>query len=90
MFCDSNIELSHVLLITYSKTCVKRPLWKRPKIGFQHQLSLNAGQTYYRMLQVKHSDVPLTFIKVPIVLKEAKSATMNIFRIFLNFLLNHL
>ena len=29
----------------YSKTCVKRPLSKRPKIGFQDQLSLNAGQT---------------------------------------------
>ena len=31
---------------TYSKTCVKRPLPKRPKIGFQDQLSLNAGQKY--------------------------------------------
>ena len=30
----------------YSKTCVKRPLSKRPKIGFQDQLSLNAGQKY--------------------------------------------
>ena len=28
----------------YSKTCVKRPLSKRPKIGFQDQSSLNAGQ----------------------------------------------
>ena len=28
----------------YSKTCVKQPLSKRPKIGFQDQLSLNAGQ----------------------------------------------
>ena len=27
----------------YSKTCVKRPLSKRPKIGFHSQLSLNAG-----------------------------------------------
>ena len=35
----------------YSKTCLKRPLWKRPKIGFQDQLSLNAGQKYCRMLQ---------------------------------------
>ena len=34
-----------------SKTCVKRPLSKRPKIGFQDQLSLNAGQKYCRMLQ---------------------------------------
>ena len=28
----------------YSETCVKRPLLKRPKIDFQDQLSLNAGQ----------------------------------------------
>ena len=28
----------------YSKTCIKRPLSKRPKIGFQDQLSLNVGQ----------------------------------------------
>ena len=29
----------------YSETCVKQPLSKRPKIGFQDQLSLNAGQS---------------------------------------------
>ena len=29
----------------YSETCVKRPLSKIPKIGFQDQLSLNAGQS---------------------------------------------
>ena len=42
-----------VVLITqiYSKSCVKRPLSKRPKIGFEYQLSLNAGQNYCRMLQ---------------------------------------
>ena len=40
-----------VLEIKYSKTCVKRPLSKRPKIGFKDQLSLNAGQKYCRMLQ---------------------------------------
>ena len=34
----------------YSKTYVKRQLSKRPKIGFQYQLSLNADQKYYRML----------------------------------------
>ena len=37
----------------YRKTRVKRPLLKRPKIGFQDQLSLNAGQEYCRMLQGK-------------------------------------
>ena len=30
----------------YSETCVKRQLAKRPKIGFQDQLSLYAGQKY--------------------------------------------
>ena len=35
----------------YSKTCLKRPLPKRPQIGFQDQLLLNAGQKYCRMLQ---------------------------------------
>ena len=30
----------------YSKTCVKRLLSKRPKIGFQDYLSLNAGRKY--------------------------------------------
>ena len=35
----------------YSKICVKRPLAKRPKIAFQDQFSLNAGQKYCRILQ---------------------------------------
>ena len=56
-------------LIRYSKTCVKRPLSKRPKIGFQDQLSLNAGQKYCRMLQGEHSAILLTFIKLPFVIK---------------------
>ena len=46
----------------YSKTCGKRPHSKRPKIGFQDQLSLNAGQKYCRMLQGEHSAILLTFI----------------------------
>ena len=33
------------------QTCVKQPISKRPKIGFQDQLLLNAGQKYCRMLQ---------------------------------------
>ena len=52
-----------------SKTSVKRPLSRRPKIGFQVQLSLNAGQKYCRMLQVEHSAILLTFIKIRIVIK---------------------
>ena len=53
----------------YSKTCVKQPLSKRPKIGFQDQLLLNAGQKYCRMLQGEHSVILLTFIKLPLVIK---------------------
>ena len=47
----------------YRKTCVK------PKIGFQDQLSLNAGQKYCRMLKGEHSAILLTFIKLPFVNK---------------------
>ena len=53
----------------YSKTCVKLPLSKRQKIGFQDQLSLNAGQKYCRMLQWEHFAILLTFIKLPFVIK---------------------
>ena len=54
----------------YSKTCVKQPLSKRLKIGFQlYQLSLDAGQKYCRMLQREHSAILLTFIRLPFVIK---------------------
>ena len=53
----------------YSKTCLKRPQKRRPKIGFQDQLSLNAGRKYCRMLQGEHSAILLTFIKLPFVIK---------------------
>ena len=53
----------------YRKTCVKWVLSKRPKIGFQYQLSLNAGQNYCRMLQWEHSAILLTYIKLPFVIK---------------------
>ena len=52
----------------YSKTCLKRPLKKKTKNGFQGQLSLNAGQKYCRMLQGKHYAILLTFIKLPFVI----------------------
>ena len=44
------------------------PLKKKTKIGFQYQLSLNAGQKYNRMLQGEHSAILLTFIKLPYVI----------------------
>ena len=53
----------------YSKACLKPPLIKKIKIGFQNQLLLNAGQKYCRMLQGEHSAILLTFIKLPFVNK---------------------
>ena len=45
-------EIDHIVgKGSYIKTCIKRALSKRPKIGFQDQLSLHAGQKYCRMLQ---------------------------------------
>ena len=58
-----------IILSIYSKNCVKRPLSKATQIGFQDQLSLNAGQTYCRMLQEEHSAIPLIFIKLPFVIE---------------------
>ena len=57
------------MCVQHSKTCVKWPLSKRQKNGFQDQLLLNAGQKYCRMLQGEHSAILLTFIKLPFVIK---------------------
>ena len=35
----------------YSKTCLKQPLKRSPKIGFQDRPSLNAGQKHCRLLR---------------------------------------
>ena len=56
------------LKLTYSKTCLKQPLKKKTKLGFQDRLSLNAGQKYCRMLQGEHSAILWTFIKLPFVI----------------------
>ena len=52
-----------------SKTCLKQTLKKNTIIGFQDQLSLNAGQKYCRMLQGEHSAILSTFIKLPYAIK---------------------
>ena len=44
--CKLSHELVGRLQPDYSKTGLKMPLSKRPKIVFQDQLSLNAGQKY--------------------------------------------
>ena len=53
----------------YSKACLKWPLKKSTKIGFQYQLLLNASQKYCRMLQREHSAILSTCIKLPFVFK---------------------
>ena len=55
----------YVGLIMYRKTCVQRPLLKRPKISFQDRYR----QKYCRMLHGEHSAILSTFIKVPFVIK---------------------
>ena len=56
-------------IYVYSKTCLKQPLKRRPKIGFQDQVSLTTGQKYCRMLQRKHFAILSTFVKLPFVIK---------------------
>ena len=53
----------------YSETCVRRPLSKRYQIGFQDELSLDAGQKCSRMLLGEHSAILSTFIKLQFVIK---------------------
>ena len=48
---------------------VKMTTLKKTKIGYQDQLSLNAGQKYCRMLKGEHSAILLTCIKLPFVIK---------------------
>ena len=69
-FVASNVCFGIVVctgLVIQYKTCVKRPLSKRPHIGFQDQLLLNAGQKYCKMLQWQHSAILSTLIKLPFV-----------------------
>ena len=70
-------EVSHIRVCTvcysksivYSKTCLKRPLSKRPKLVFRANFRFNAGQKYCRMLQGEHSAILSTFIKLLFVIK---------------------
>ena len=38
------VHVNKLSINMYSKTCLKRPLKKKTKIGFQDRISLNAGQ----------------------------------------------
>ena len=47
IFCNNSFITDHCISegrFLYSKTCVKRPFSKIPKLGFQDQLLHNAGQ----------------------------------------------
>ena len=59
----------HVPKYMYSKTCCKRALKNTQKVGFEDQLSLNAGQKYCRMLQGELSAILSTCIKLPLVIQ---------------------
>ena len=54
----------------YSKTCLKQPLKRTPKIGFQYRSSLNLCQKYCRMLQWKHSAILPISIKLRFPIKD--------------------
>ena len=58
-------HVSFYQVCEYSKTCLKLSLSKIPKMGFQDQLSLNAGQNYCRMLQREHYAILSTCIGLP-------------------------
>ena len=66
---NSLSSVSIILFYSCNETCVKQMLSKRPKIGFQDQLSLYAGKKYCRMLQGEHSAILFTCIKLPFVIK---------------------
>ena len=59
---------TYCVILIYSKTCLKRSLKKKTKIGFQDRLSFNAGHKCCRMLQLEPYVILLTFIKLPFVI----------------------
>ena len=61
-YVDFEIEYQEYKKAIQKNLC-KTATLKRQKIGFQDQLSLNAGQKYCRMLQGEHSAILSTFIK---------------------------
>ena len=56
-------------MIATVKPVLSGHLKRRPNIGFQDRLLVNAGQKYCRMLQGEHSAILSTFIKLPFVFK---------------------
>ena len=66
MNCD---VINTACIVIYSKTCLKRPLKENTKNWFSIPILLNAGQKYCRMLQLEHSAILSTFIKLPFSIK---------------------
>ena len=62
---DALVLFIEVEALIYSKTCLRRLLKTRQKLGFLYQLSPNAGQR----LQREHSAILSTFIKLSFVFK---------------------
>ena len=62
-------ELKALARLEVQQNLCKWALSKRPKNGFQYQISLNTGPKYCRMLQGEHSAILSTFIKLPLVIK---------------------
>ena len=67
LFKHFSVRIFHYSLS--GELVIQQPLSKIPKIGFQDQLLLNAGQKYCRMLQGEHSAILLTFNKLPLVIR---------------------
>ena len=65
---DDNGRVCWKILSTYSRTCLKQPLKKKTKTGFQDQILLNAGQKYCIVLQGEHSAILSTFITLQFVI----------------------
>ena len=56
--------------LKYSKTCLKRPLLKIPKLAFTtNYFLMQVKSMYCRRLQWKHSAILASFIKLPFVIK---------------------
>ena len=91
VFYDCSEISLPILLVCYYKNLLRKSLRfpytvksvlsghlkRTPKIGFQYQLSLNAGPKYCRMLQGEHSAKLSTFIKL---LFSIKTLVLSIFK----------
>ena len=69
-----SLSSAFYIFVQSLRSTVKQPVLsshskRSPNIGFQYQLSLNAGQKYCRMLQGEHSAILLSFIKLPFSIK---------------------